>query len=47
MYISPPRPSHTPRPIWTKLGTVGVWLNVITPNYFEPNRAKAVDVVRG
>ena len=47
MYISPPRRSHTPRPIATKLGTVGEWLNIITPNNFEPNRAKAVDVARG
>ena len=46
MYISPPRRGHTPCTISTKLGDVGVWLNVITPNYFEPNRAKAADVVK-
>ena len=47
MYISPPRRSHTPRRISTKLGTVGEWLNVITPSNFEPNRAKAVGVAGG
>ena len=47
MYISAPRRSHAPRPISTKLGSFGVWLNVITRTNFEPNRAKAVDVARG
>ena len=47
MYISPPRRSQAPCPMLTKVGSIGVWLNVITPNNFEPNRAKGVGVAGG